>query len=129
MNPSKSDKTTLFWAALGALLLLFLIFISGKFNGSENRVKLVIDYGDGRLRSFMTYPKPGTTAWDFLQQASAQYEISLEAAAGFNPAAIGGLNNGEGGKKWVWYKNGKRQKESPLSEYITAGEEILYRFE
>ncbi|MEK9166543.1 MAG: hypothetical protein AAB846_02300 [Patescibacteria group bacterium] len=127
MSDQKREKITVFWAVIGALVLIFL-FLGTSFRTVDGPVKMTIDFGDGGVRTFEAPPQEDESAWDFLQQVSAQYGIPLEAAAGFSAQVIGEKRSGEGGK-WVWYKNGRRQQESPIARELEAGEHVVFRFE
>lgn len=128
MNNQQYDNTTLFWAAVGVAVLAFL-FMGVNWSGRDGQARMTIDFGDGRVRTFGTPVEEDTSAWDFLQQVSAQYEIPLEAAKGFSPRIIGDRRSGEEGREWVWYKNGRRQWGSPIAHKLEAGEHVVFRFE
>ena len=128
MNDWQHDTTTLFWATGGVLGLIFL-FLGAGWGDEDERMRMTIDFGDGRVRTFETLPLEDASAWDFLQQVSAQYEIPLEAGRGFSPKTIGERQSGEEGREWVWYKNGQRQQESPIAHELKAGEHVIFRFE
>lgn len=128
MNNQRHSSTTIFWAAVGAVVLIFL-FLGINRGGKEGRVRMTIDFGDGKVRTFEAPAGEDTSAWDFLQQVSAEYEIPLEAARGFSPHVIGEKQSGEEGRRWVWYKNGQRQQGSPIAHELEAGEHVVFRFE
>lgn len=128
-NINEFDSKTVIWLGVGAVLLLSLLSI-GFFGGiPKNEVKLTIDFGRGNQRNFTTSPKEGITAWDLLQQANAVYGIPIETEGNFKPKSIGGISNGDGGKKWNFYLNGRIRQESPFEEKLSGGERILFKFE
>lgn len=129
MNEQQHYNTTLFWAAVGAVVLIFLLLGANWSGTGEQRVRMTIDFGDGRVRTFETPAQEDASAWDFLQQVSAQYDIPLEARKGFSPETIGEKQSGEEGREWVWYKDGRRQRESPIAHELKAGEHVVFRFE
>ncbi len=122
------DKMTIFWSACGILLIVISFFIYTAYPSGDD-VKLVIDFGDGNNRDFVTKHSPGFKAWDLLQQANAVYGIPLEIEGNFKPRAIGGRKNGEGGKYWNFYINGERVDGSPFDSPLSGGDIILFKFE
>lgn len=122
------DKFTLFWSVCGLILAaLFLVSIFTTFP-SRDEVKLIIDYGDGSARKFMTNHREGASAWELLQQANAVYGIPLEVEGHFEPNAIGHKKNGEDGMEWNFYLNGKRAQE-PFEAGLSGGDIVLFKFE
>ena len=125
---SELDKIAIFWAGLGILLILIFIFSFGR-KTSADEVRMTIDFGSGQARNFVSAYRSGSRAWDLLQQANANYGLALEAEANFRPRIIGEFKNGEGGKRWNFYINGKKQIRSPFEVYLSGGEIILFKFE
>jgi hypothetical protein len=123
------DRTTIFWAIIGIILILLFLFSLPSFRISHGEVKLVIDYGDGKKRTFVTNAKQEITAWDLLQHANAKYDVDMEIESGFLPKRINGLRNGDNGKRWNWYKDGSPQNSAPIEAIISGGEEVVFRFE
>jgi len=123
------DKTTIFWTAVGVILILLFFLSSVRLEGPSKEVRLVIDYGGGSVRTFVTDAKSGTSAWNLLQQADAHYDIGLEVGEGFFPQRIDGFKNGDGDRNWSWYKNGRPQNMAPIEGIISEGEEVLFKFE
>lgn len=123
------DSKIIAWSLVGAILLLTL-FVMNFFGGiSKDEVKLTIDFGDGNVRNFVTTAIGGKTAWDLLQQANAVYGIPLLVENHFAPKAIGGKENGQNGKRWNFYLNGRIRRESPYEARLYGGEKILFKFE
>lgn len=123
------DKTTLFWCAIGLLLVTMFIVTFFSSKPATDEVKLVIDYGDGRARKFISQYRPGSRAWDMLQQANAIYGIPLKVENHFLPIAIGDKENGQEGKEWNFYLNDRRSEVHPFESMLEGGEVILFKFE
>ena len=118
------------------VLIIFFAF-RGRLpqqNQTEGReIRVIIDYGNGTTRRFqgdgIAFMKD-ENAWSVLQRATASASIPLEVASGFYPTVINGKHNGEEGKRWAFYVNGKRQINSaPLEVVIKKGDEVIWRFE
>ena len=120
----------LFWAIVGVLLLVFVWSRSlPASRPASGELRLVIDFGDGRTRTFVTDSPREKTAWERLQQAQFRYRLNLEVAAGFVPQAIEDLENGEFGRRWVWYKNGRKENKTPMELSVSGGDTLVFRFE
>ena len=120
---------TLFWSGIGALFILLAIFSYWPQNPSDEEVLLVIDFGGGEERKFVSPYRAGSSAWDILQQANAVYGIPLEVEDHFKPKMIGEKENGQDGKSWRFYLNGRPSEESPFESPLSGGEKILFKFE
>ncbi|MBI2023788.1 hypothetical protein HYT00_00080 [Candidatus Giovannonibacteria bacterium] len=123
------DSGTLFWGGIGILLIIVFVFSFYLRNFSSDLVNLKIDFGNGTMRNFQSAYKPGLTAWSLLQQANAVYSIPIEIEGTFRPKSIGERKNGEEGKHWNFYLNGKIQQKSPFEINLSGGETILFKFE
>ena len=122
------DKITIFWSSCGLLLIILFLISFYSYYPSGDEVKLVIDFGDGYSRSFLTSHREGSNAWDMLQQANAIYGIPLSVENHFKPKAIGDKENGEEGKKWNFYLDGKAHDE-PFRAQLSGGEVVMFKFE
>lgn len=128
-NQINLDTNTLMWGGIGIVIILLLIFSFYFKNFPSDAVNLKIDFGNGLTRNFQSAVRKGLTAWGLLQQANAVYNIPVEIEDTFKPSAIGEMKNGEDGKKWNFYLNGKIQQRSPFEINLSGGETVLFKFE
>lgn len=128
-SKNTQNKKNLFWAGLGAVLLLAFIYFSSSSGLKKDELKLVIDYGNGKSRTFMTRYREGITAWDMLQQANAVYNIPIEIENHFAPKSIDNFKNGESGRRWTFYINGRKSRELPAEVSLSGGEVVIFKFE
>ncbi len=123
------EEAVILWAAVGFLLLFILVRSLAPSAGNRSSTVMKINFGNGQVRTFEAAPREGRTAWDMLQQANANYGVELEAAAGFWPEKIGDFKNGDSGKRWDVYVNDKLAHESPIKILLSAGDNVVYKFE
>jgi len=129
-----NTKTTIIWGLIGTLLLAGIIFVSlqkqePQIRKDKDRVILVLDYGNGKIRRFQGSAEHNMRAWDLLQQAVVSSSVSIETRNSFVPKSIDGLPNGKDGKQWHLYVNGVRQEGSPFEIFVQGGDEVSFRFE
>lgn len=130
-----SYKNIFILLVAGALISIFFVFFDKPKTEEKNQkeITLVIDYGNGTKRQFrgdgVTFMED-ENAWSVLQRAAAGASIPLEVTRGFYPIVINGKRNGEEGKRWVFYVNGKRQSNgAPLEAEIREGDQVVWKFE
>ncbi|MEK7503272.1 MAG: DUF4430 domain-containing protein [Patescibacteria group bacterium] len=117
---------TLFFVCI-LLILTLLLPLSAGF--PKNDFVVVLDYGNGPEKKFTGKLSGGISAWDVLQQASANSIIKLEAAPDFYPKNIDSWENGRWGKNWTLYINGNKVSQEPINVSINNGDTVLWRFE
>jgi|SRR3989344_2834796 len=123
-------KETWVYVLLGVLVLLILILIlSIGVEVKNNDFVAVVDYGDGVEKKFTGDLNADISAWDILQQASANGIVMVDSGSDFYPNAIDSLENGKWGKNWALYINGKKMSESPISVSVKNGDMMLWKFE
>ena|SRR3989344_4498724 len=130
MNSYIFKKETWAYALFFVFALLMLILLFPLSAGAPKiGFVVVVDYGDGTEKKFTGNLNDRTSAWDVLQQASANSIIELDAAPDFYPKNIDSWENGRWGKNWVLYLNGNRVLEPPIDVSISNGDTVLWRFE
>jgi len=142
--PNESGKIVdliLAWSAMAALLLTSFLFAFSKYqyvavpfeaNDQFQNFKeatVIIDYGNGKTRTFRGPIEENTRIWDAFQQAIAVGGINIELSDHFVPSKIDGLGNGDGNKHWNLYVNNVKQKFSPFEIKIKPGDKVVFKFE
>lgn len=122
---------------------LFLFFNSGYNNPgaeeinfsqqvAEKEAVLVIDDGTQDLKNFNVKFSGEKTAFELLKKQAEQSGIILKTKTyeqGLFIEAIGGKENGEGGKYWLYYVNGQMPQVSADKQKINSGDKIEFKFE
>lgn len=120
-------------SSMGAILLLGFLFVFVSHQPLEisknKEATVVIDYGNGKTRTFKGSVGESLSVWDAFQQAIAAGGINVEISDHFLPEAIDGFKNDSKGKSWSFYLNNVRQEFSPFGIRIRPGDEIIFRFE
>lgn len=123
-------KEVRIYAVFFAFAVLFLILFSSSRSGiKKGDFVVVLDYGNGVEKKFTGSFHGSISAWDTLQQVSANSIIKLEAAPDFYPQKIDSWENGKWGKNWTLYINGKKVSQSPIDANINMGDTVLWKFE
>ena len=125
--------------AVGCLIFLDRIVPSGfqeKIEISQPKVKkevsLIIDYGEGEVDSFQSDFKEGMTAFDLLKEKTEESGLALEAETydiGVLIKTIGGKENGQGGKYWLYYINEEMPMVSADKQELKPEDKVEFRFE
>lgn len=130
MNNNISVKQAVLWLFIGAIIIGGLSYfgLSPRFAGEKEYI-LVLDYNNGKIRKFSGKMFSETAkAWDLLQLASAQSEVSVEIEDGFVPRSIDGVKNTEK-SRWVLYVNGVKQTGSPFEVLVNRGDTVEFKYE
>lgn len=126
--------------------VLFLFYYNNSSFQSQNQnqeqavnqivnkeVTLSIDDGGGQeAKVFNLEFKEGMTAFDSLKQKTAEKGLKLETKAydiGILIENIGGVKNGENGKYWMYYVNGKSAAVASDKYQLKAGDKVEFKFE
>lgn len=124
----KKETWVYFFSALFACLVLILV-LPISVGVSNKDFIVVLDYGDGTEKKFTGDVNGSISAWDTLQQASANDIIVVDPGPDFYPKAIDSLENGNSGKNWELYVNGKMVSEPPINVNIKDGDMVVWKFE
>lgn len=120
-------KTKTILIFLVAIFLLVLLIFPWK--KKEDKLVLVLDYGNDYSQSFRLFTTQEKRAWSILQEVAAVAKIDLEATNDFYPQKIDGLTNGLDNKNWNFYVNGVKQESSPFEAVVKPPAEVVFRFE
>jgi len=102
-------------------------------NVAIQEVALMIDRGDGHMRTFPHLPLfPHATVFGILNKASADYSFSLDATSytgiGMFVKGIDGVENGDDGRYWQYWVNGEFAMVAADTYPLHGGEVILWKF-
>jgi hypothetical protein len=95
-------------------------------------VSLIIDDAEQPVKSFQAEFKEEMTAFDLLEQRAEEAGIDLKIKSydiGIMVEAIGGVENGESGKYWLYYINGEMAEVSADRKVIKPGDSVEFKFE
>jgi len=95
----------------------------------EEKLTLVLDYGNNNKQSFQLLTSEQKRAWSILQEVAAVSKIDLEATNDFYPRKIDGIRDGIDNKHWTLYVNGIKQTSSPFDAMVKPPAEVVFRFE
>jgi len=98
----------------------------------EKKISLVIDDGKGSSKTFETEFRVGMTAFDLLKNKTEESGMILKTKTydtGVMIEAIGNIDNGEGGKYWLYYVNGEMPMTSVDKKEISPGDKVEFKFE
>jgi len=142
---SKKNKIIFLIIIAVVVLALFGFFIydfsknlenNENSQGLNNDVKqenvLVIDDGEGRPKIFNIEYKEGITAFDLLKTKTAESGLILKTKqnnAGVFIESIAGIKNGDAGKQWLYYVNGKMLDVASDKKQLKAGDKVEFKFE
>lgn len=101
-------------------------------NQPQSSVSLMIDYGDGRVKTF--HDLSGATAFDVLKNATDANSTELKykdygGELGIFIESIGGIGKDPSGKKWWQYWVNNKYSQVGVSSYkIQPGDIIEFKF-
>lgn len=101
-----------------------------KITGEE--AVLVIDNGEGSPKTFTAEFKEGMTAFDLLKEETEKLSLALKTKKydiGIFIEAIGDKENGQEGKYWLYYVNGKLVDISADKQKVEPGDHVEFKFE
>ncbi len=141
-----SNKKIIIYSAiiliLSGVLFLFYYINSGFQNQNQGQIinqvvskEIVLSVDDGggeEVKVFNLEFKEGMTAFDALKQKTAEKGLILETKSydiGVFIENIGGVKNGENGKYWVYYVNGKLAEVASDKYQLKAGDKVEFKFE
>jgi hypothetical protein len=145
----KIDKNLKILIGIAAVLILIIsiwgavigiqiakIAHSSPFLTSEISIKreasLVIDDGTGFPQNLELEIAPTSTAFDLLKKGVALLGLDLKTKiydAGIFIESIGDKKNGESGKYWLYYVNGKMPQVSCDKQQINSGDKAEFKFQ
>lgn len=108
-----------------------------KTTGLDNRAEggkeviLVIDNGS-QPETFTVEFKEGMTAFDLLKNKVGDLNLAFKTKTydiGILVEAIGGVENGQDGKYWLYYVNGEMSMVASDKNKIKAGDKVEFKFE
>ncbi len=103
----------------------------------EPSVTLLFDFGDDTIEQNyelrITNYEEGETVWQIMQQALTENEIALEyddygGELGILITKIGDKKNGEDGRYWQYWINGKYAKVGVSNYLMKAGDVVEWKF-
>lgn len=106
-------------------------------NAAPESIALRIDFGDGTIEQNdelkITNYEEGETLWLIMQRELAKKGIALEydnygGEFGVLITQIGDKKNGEGGRYWQYFVNGKYATTGASTYRVKAGDVIEWRF-
>jgi len=100
--------------------------------GINKKISLVVDCGEGNISSFQGNFKEGMTAFDLLKEKTEEANLILETeiyTTGMLIKTIGDKENGQDGKYWLYYINGKMPIVSVDNQKLEPGDKIEFKFE
>ncbi|MCX6731696.1 MAG: DUF4430 domain-containing protein [Candidatus Parcubacteria bacterium] len=117
-----------------SIIIIVVIFIafaifSYQRGKKEEKLTLILDYGNNHKQSFQLLTSEQKRAWSILQEVAAVSKIDLEATNDFYPQKIDGVKDGTDNKHWVFYVNGIKQNSSPFDAVVKPPAEVVFRFE
>jgi hypothetical protein len=101
-------------------------------NNIRQEVILVIDEGEGTIKTFETEFKEGMTAFDLLKEKTGEIDLTLKFKTydvGVFIEAIGDKENGEDGKYWLYYVNGEMSQVASDKQLLVPGDKVEFKFE
>ena len=135
--------------AIGIVIIIIVggwIILSDKieqsFSWEENRISqgniekettlLIIDDSESAPEIFEVEFQEGTTPFDLLRNKTEELNMILKTKNhdfGIFIEAIGGKENGEDGKNWMYYVNGELPMVAADKKQIKPGDRIEIKFE
>jgi len=100
--------------------------------GVKQEVSLTIDDGEGTLKTFKSKFKEGMTVFDLLEEKTRELGLTLKTKTydiGVLVEVIGGKENGENGKYWLYYVNGEMPMVSADKKELRPGDKVEFKFE
>lgn len=97
---------------------------------TAKKVSLVVDSGSGNPKTFVADFKEPMTAFDLLKSGTENLNLKTkEYSIGIMIEAIGDKENGQDGKYWMYYINGKLAGVSADKQKLAADDKVEFRFE
>jgi hypothetical protein len=136
----KLDKIVVFSSSVVVLLLLIVFgFALLPKNSVENfsssfpgTALLVINAGESDYQTFDLALSENTTCFDLLKKASqlSNFELSYKNSGfGVFVESVKGKKNGQDGKYWLYYVNGKSPKVAADKMKVKKDDKVEFRFE
>lgn len=97
----------------------------------KENVTLSINFDD-KKETFKAKPEDNTTAFSFLKKAAEKKDITLKTKEydfGIIIIQIGEKKNTEGGKNWLFYKNGEMAKGAVNKIDLKQGDKVEFKYE
>ena len=95
-------------------------------------VTLIIDYGEGPVKSLEAEFREGMTVFDLLKNKTEEVNVVLKTKTydmGIFVEAIENKENGSEGKYWLYYVNGEMPMVSTDKYLLKAGDKVEFKFE
>ena len=99
---------------------------------SEKKVAIIIDDSEELSKMLGIEFKEGMTAFDLLSNKAEKLNLVLELKTydiGLFIEAIGNKKNGEDGKYWLYYINGKMSQFAVDKQLLRPGDKVEFKFE
>lgn len=96
------------------------------------KATLIIDFGEGEIKTLDKELKEEITAFDLLKITSEELNLSLETKTydiGILVESIGYKKNGQDGKYWLYYVNNEMPMVAADKKEIGAGDKVEFKFE
>jgi len=97
-----------------------------------NSISLVLDFGDGAIKTLSLDLAPKMTAFDLLSQGAQKNKIPVTTKIsdmGTFVQAIGDKQGGQGGKYWMYYVNSLLANVGADKYELKAGDRVEWKFE
>lgn len=92
-------------------------------------IVLTIDKGERNPKRFKRKLEEGETVLDFLKGVIEEEELIIETyESGAFVKSMEGKENGQEGKYWLYYVNGKMPEVAVDKKILTAGDKIDFKF-
>lgn len=124
----KNKNLAKIFLASGLALVGLMYFFPVKNQIKPQKLILTLDFGDSQ-KNYQTFLSEEKIVWSLLQQVAAISGTDLKAEENFFVKKIDGKENGDNGKKWSLYINGKKENRSPHEVTVRAPVKIAFRFE
>jgi uncharacterized membrane protein len=98
----------------------------------KSQTVLIIDDGQNKPQTFNVDFSEGMTAFDLLKSATTGTALALKTKVydvGIMVQAIGSKENGQDGKYWLYYVNGKMPMVSVDKQKLNLGDQVEFKFE
>lgn len=141
----QDSKSHYYWAIVGiaALAVLGLVLIlnnnlakdssvlqkSVVSQNGEGKARLLIDFGNGKKRTFRGAVVGGMTVYDVLLASKEVGSFSFSVNGNGIEEIDGVKNNPLNSHEWRYSVNGKASDVSPEFEEVKPGDEIVFKFE
>ena len=98
----------------------------------KEKTALIINFGEEKIKEFDANVKESISVFDLLERGTKELNLSLKTKkydTGIFIEAIGNKQNGESGKYWLYYVNGKLPTVSVDKQLINPGDTVEFKFE